>query len=61
MMSADTYVAHLLAIREAQSLRELQRVRRELPATRADDDAQTRFVRDQIAERELEIAVTLTV
>ena len=61
MMSADTYVAHLLAIREAQSLRELQRVRRELPASRAADDAQTRFVRDQIAERELEIAVALTV
>jgi hypothetical protein len=60
MMSADTYVAHLLAIREAQSLRELQRVRRELTATRADDDAQTRFVRDQIAERALALAVALS-
>jgi outer membrane protein assembly factor BamD (BamD/ComL family) len=60
MMTADTYVTHLLAIREAQSLRDLQRVRQELPVTRSADDAQTRFVRDQLAERELEIAAALT-
>ena len=59
-MTVDTYVAHLLAIRQAQSLRELQHVRRELPALRAADDPQTRFVREQLAERELEIATAMT-
>ena len=58
-MTVDTYVAHLLTIRQAQSLRELQQVRRELPAERAADDPQTRFVREQLAERELEIATAL--
>lgn len=59
-MTVDTYVAHLLAIRQAQSLRDLQHVRRELPAIRAADDSQTRFVREQLAKRELEIATALT-
>jgi hypothetical protein len=58
-MTADTYVAHLLAIREAQSLRELQRVRLELPSARAADDPQTRFLREQLADRELAIACAL--
>ena len=58
-MTVDTYVAHLLTIRQAQSLRELQQVRRELPAVRAADDPQTRFVREQLAERELELANAL--
>jgi hypothetical protein len=59
-MTAAAYIAHLLTIREARSLRELHAVRRALPANRDLDDAQTRFLRDQLAERELELATALT-
>jgi hypothetical protein len=59
-MTAAAYIAHLLTIREAQSLRELHEVRQALPARRALDDAQTRFLRDQLADREFELALALT-
>ncbi|MGZ8379924.1 MAG: hypothetical protein ACXWZS_11455 [Gemmatirosa sp.] len=59
-MTASAYITHLLTIREAQSLRELREVRQALPARRDLDDAQTRFLRDQLAERELELATAMT-
>lgn len=59
-MTAAAYIENLLAIREARYLRDLRDVRRTLPP-RDRDDPQSRFLREQLAERELELASALTV
>lgn len=58
-MTASAYIEHLLAIRQARYLRDLRQVRQALPP-RDRDDPQSRFVREQLVERELELASALT-